>query len=975
MFGGSTVILRTGVDPEEHQVGLPVAFGPFTLYPGERRLERDGAFHEIGSRAFEILAALLERPGELITKQDLLSRVWPDIFIEESSLRVHVANLRKALGDDGKEVRYITNVPGRGYCFVAPVRKVSARKPDTSDIEPQESRGGNLPAGLGRMIGREAAVASIVRNLKHRRFVTIVGPGGMGKTSVGIAVAHVAGGHFDSGVFFLDLGQISEGRLVASTLSSMLGASVHSKDVIPVLLGHLGNRSCLIVLDCCEHVVEAAAELAEQIIAVCPGVSVLATSREALRAEGEFVHVLDPLQMPVMDRDLSARNVLTFPAAQLLVERMGANSAAVEICDQTAGRIAEICTRLDGIPLAIELASAGIGNLGLAGMVEVLDSRLHMVFQGRRTALPRHQTLQALLDWSYNLLSPAEQRVLQRLSIFVGSFSLDAVQAVVTDADISDSMAIDAVFSLVSKSLLATSTAEASPRFRLLDTTRAYALSKLICCDAHDIIARAHRDYLARKLRLINLSPPPAGAASSDRFRADDLGDVRAALAWSFSSKANSKNGLPLSAAATGLFIELSLLSECGDWTGRSLELLDEATVGSEIEMQLQAAAGISCMFVKGNTQQAQDSLIRALSLATSLEQSYYQLQLLGVLNIFYCRLCNYSAALEIAKRSAEIAEELNTPLARAISAGMIGTAHHLGGDQAGSQASFEAALVESTTSRRLNTLRVGYDHRLRDKIFLARTLWLRGSPRRGSELALEAIEEAGMMDHSVSNCITLVYAAPLFIWNGDTETATLLTDRLIAYAEKHSLRPYVAAGLGLKGQLAVLDGRSKEGLNLLRRAIVTLEMERYHILASVFFGALSSALTAAGETAEASDMINRAVARDTSSAGMEFGTTSIYSAELLRVKGDVLAMRQGHDPAEVLECYRRAAEISRHQSALGWELRAALSLYEYVAGTEEAVTALEHIKSLCDRYERGSVTADLERARKHLAAVLQSAA
>ncbi|MGO8021216.1 ATP-binding protein [Rhizobium leguminosarum] len=963
MFGG---LAPSRVDLDESQIGATLSFGPFTLSPSERRLEKNGVFHDIGSRAFEILLILLERPGELVTKQDLLSRVWPDIFIEESSLRVHVANLRKSLGDDGRDVRYITNVPGRGYCFVATVRKAFGGAVEHPEPKAQEHRANDLPLGLNRMIGRDDDVVSIARSLIERRFVTIVGPGGMGKTSVGLAVARAAAGGFKDGVVFFDLSQISEGRLVASTLSSMLGVSVHSSEVLPILQSHLANRACLIVLDCCEHVVGAAAQLAEELIVACPRVNILATSREALRAEGEYVYTLEPLRVPVLDHDSSSDNILRFPAAQLLVERITTHGTAVEICEETAKQIAEICNRLDGIPLAIELASSGIGNLGLGGMVEVLDNRLHMGFQGRRTALPRHQTLQALLDWSYNLLPPTEQLVLQRLAIFVGPFSLDAAQAVATCADLDDGMVIDAVFNLVSKSLISNATADASPRFRLLDTTRAYALNKLIQSEAHHQTARAHRDYLTRRLRTINLSPHAVRDHNPTRFQGEDLGEVRSALDWSFDREGNPKSGLALSAAATGLFIELSLLSECGDWTTRSLDLIDESTIGTEVEMQLQAASGISCMFVRGNTQQAQDALIRGLSLASALNQPHYQLQLLGVLNIFYCRLCNYSAALEIAKRSSEIADRLNTPLARAISAGMIGTAHHLGGDQSSSQASFDAALLEPSTKSRLNTLRVGYDHRLRDMIFLARTLWLRGSPRRGCDLALEAIAEAAEMDHSVSNCITLVYAIPMFIWHGDTATAASLTEQLIAYADKHSLRPYVAAGLGLKGQLAVIDGRPREGLNLLRRAIVTLEMERYHILASVFFGALSSALTAIGGTAEAAEMIGRAVARDASSGDV----VSIYTAELLRVKGDVLAACEGHDPQEVIACYRRAISIAKEQTALGWELRAVLSLHAYCSDVD-GLDTLDHIRVLCDRYEEDSDTVDLALARAHLAKAL----
>ncbi|MGO7733127.1 ATP-binding protein [Rhizobium leguminosarum] len=612
------------------------------------------------------------------------------------------------------------------------------------------------------------------------------------------------------------------------------------------------------------------------------------------------------------------------------------------------------------------MASSAIGKLGLQGMLEVLDSRLHMAFPGRRTALPRHQTLQGLLDWSYDLLTRTEQMVLERLSVFVGAFSLDAAQAVANDAKVDDSGVVEAIFSLVSKTLVATSTVHGSPRFRLLDTTRAYAFNKLVQSNDHAATAIRHRRHFARRLEIANLSTLPLAQAANNTVRADDLGDIRAALTWSFSAARDASEGLALAAASTGLFIQLSLLVECGEWTEKALGELDEATAGTTIEMQLQAGAGIASMFVKGNTQEAQDALTRGLALASSLDQPYYQLQLLGIITIFYCRLCDYADALKIAKQSRQIAERLNTPIARSVSAGMIGTAYHLAGDQAASQASFDSALIEPFALRQGETLRVGYDHRLRDLIFLARTNWLRGNPKTGAELAMQALDEAAHLDHSVSTCITLVYGAPLFIWSGDTDVAAPLVDRLIDHAGKHSLRPYVAAGLGLKGQLAVLDGRPGEGLGLLRRAIVTLEMERYHILASVFFGAVATALTAIGQIDDAVEMIARALQRRSRNQDAPV-SNSIFTAELLRIKGEILKSCQRSDASAVTECLRKAIDVAQTQSALGWELRATLSLHDHRLGMPDEIDLRQRLKVLCERFEPGSRTNDLVVARRIL--------
>ena len=381
-----------------------ISFGPFQLFASGRRLLRDEVPLQIGSRSLDILIALVERAGEIVGKKELVARVWPDVVVEDGSLRTHVAGLRKALGCGSNGTRYIANVPGRGYCFVAPITRAPAPNPRAADPLPAE-RPLRLPGRLARMIGRDDAVADLCTQLLRQRFVTIVGPGGMGKTTVAVSVAHALVSEFSGAIAFVDLVSIEDPRLVAATVASTLGLVVRTSDPISSLVGFLEQKRILLVLDNCEHVIESVAVLAERIYGAAPRAYILATSRESLRVEGEHVHKLSPLGAPDAHCVRTAAETLTFPAVQLFMERAAAGGNPIDLSDADACLVAYICRKLDGIALALELAAGRVGTFGIRGTAELLELRFKLVWQGRRTALPRHQTLNAMLDWSYNLLT------------------------------------------------------------------------------------------------------------------------------------------------------------------------------------------------------------------------------------------------------------------------------------------------------------------------------------------------------------------------------------------------------------------------------------------------------------------------------------------------------------------------------------------------------------------------------------------
>ena len=394
-----------------------MSFGSFELVARERLLRKDGLPVELGARALDILIALLASPNEVVNKKDLLARVWPDVTVEESSLRVHVAALRKALGDGECGARYITTLAGRGYCFVAPVSRSSDQ--DNANAVIGRFRHANLPSRLSRMVGRADEVRAVSARLASARFVTILGAGGVGKTTVAVAVAHDLIDAFSGAAVFVDLGALSDPNLAAPTLASMLSLSVPTEDTMSGLIAYLSDRRILLVLDTCEHIIEAVAALASRIFVAAPQVHVLATSREALRVEGEHIYRLDPLACPPEDARVTPAIAQTFPATQLFMERAAASGARFDFSEAEAVIAASICRKLDGVALAIELAAGRVEAYGLEQTAALLDHSLTRSWQGQRTAPPRQKSLQATLDWSYGLLSELERSVLRRLAVFV----------------------------------------------------------------------------------------------------------------------------------------------------------------------------------------------------------------------------------------------------------------------------------------------------------------------------------------------------------------------------------------------------------------------------------------------------------------------------------------------------------------------------------------------------------------------------
>jgi predicted ATPase/DNA-binding winged helix-turn-helix (wHTH) protein len=936
-----------------------ISFGPFRLVPGQRLLLEGDKPVRLGSRALDILIVLVEHSGEVVGKDELIARVWPGTFVEEGNLKFQVGGLRRALGDGHAGNRYIATVPGRGYSFVAPVRFALEPQPSAPQVS-ATARQHNLPALLTRLVGRAETVGRLTAQLPRQRLLTIVGPGGIGKTSVALAVAERLIGIYEQGVWLIDLAPLGDPLLMPSAVASVIGWEVRSYDPIRGLIAFLRDKKMLLVLDSCEHLVEAVAAFVGQLLRGASGVHILATSREPLRVEGEQLHRLSPLACPSLSAPLTTTEALRFPAVQLFVERVAASLEEFELSDADAPIVADICCRLDGIALAIELAAARVGAFGVRGLAAHLDDRFGLLTRGRRMALPRHQTLRAMPDWSYDMLPETERVILRRLAVFLGGFTMEAASAVATSAEIAEPDVVDCVANLVTKSLVMADVGGALVRFRLLDTTHAYALEKLGENGEREALGRRHAEYYRDLLE----------AAAQDKTAADDwpagyvreIDNLRTALAWAFAAGGDLSVGAALAAASAPVWLEMSLLTECHGWTGAAIASLAAADRGTRREMALQTAFAISLMYTMGMTSKAHAALVRAVELAKSLHDPEYQLRALTGLCTFRIRFADFRKALAFARQCEAAAEGLADPAAMPTADWMLGVSLYFLGEQAAARAHFERALdAPLPASPRAYIVRFGVDQRVHSLSILAHILWLQGFPDQAVRTGKRGIDLAYTLEHPVSMCMALTWGgSTIALRTGDLTVAERYTGMLIEHAEKHSVSLYHAYGLGVRGWLSAKHGDPVKGVLLLRAALAGIRETRSYVFYMKFLVNLAEFLGSAGEVDAGLAAIDEALQR------AERHEELWCMPEVLRIKGELLLL-VGAPDAEVAAAdhFVQALDWARRLETLSWELRAAISLARVQGNQGRILEARDLLAPIYERFTEGFGTADLREAKR----------
>ena len=529
--------------------------GNVEIVPEERLVLVSNQPFKLGAKACELLELLASARGELLPKDEIMRRLWPGKVVGENNLHVHISTIRKMLGS---RAHLLVAVSGRGYRLA-----VDAPRAVPCTAMPQQSDSGmaisNLPVSGSILYGRELAIDDVAAACGTAPIVSLVGAGGIGKTSLAIEVGRRFIGALFGDVLLVDLAKVTAPQCVARAVENVL-ESVAGHEIAPldISAASLKGRRSLIILDNCEHVIRAAAQIAEIIAGSAPDCHVIATSREPLKASGEVVYSVPALEVPLVDERFD--DIVQRSAVQLFLNRARAVDSLFVSDEHGVVLAGEICRRLDGLPLAIELAASRAATLGIEALAANLDNRFAILNDGYRTALPQHQSLRATLDWSYGLLSKNQRAVLRKLSVFPSAFGVEAAISVAAEEGLSKDDVIDAICALVDKSLLIAQSHDGACRYKLLETSRAYALQKMAENGEDRETERLFVHYVCSQLQR-TLSTACANHTVVEDFW-HQLDDMRAALQATFASGDGRALGLEIITMAAPLLFRLGMFAE-----------------------------------------------------------------------------------------------------------------------------------------------------------------------------------------------------------------------------------------------------------------------------------------------------------------------------------------------------------------------------------------------------------------------------
>ncbi len=812
------------------------------------------------------------------------------------------------------------------------------------------------------MIGRTESIQHLRNILDTYRIVTLTGPGGIGKSRLALEVAHGVLRTFEGNVWLVELVSLSDPGLVAAVVAGALGLElVGDKTSAGSIVRAIGGRRLLLVLDNCEHIIDAVAELAETIVRMCPHVSVLATSREPLRIDGEYTYQVPALDVPA-ESPRDAGDLGQHSAIRLFVARTQAQNADFSPHAADLSRIAAICRRLDGIPLAIEFAAARAATLGIDEVLARLDDRFRLLTEGRRLALPRHRTLRATLDWSYRLLPEAEQALLPRLAVFAAPFTFEAAVAILGDITIPSGGVEEGIANLVTKSLVAVDFQTTTVRYRLLETTRAYAREKLIESGELDRVARLHAEYHRDLFEQAERELETRSANDWLATHGRQIDEVRAALEWAFSPAGDPSIGVSVTVAAVPLWFQLSLLSECRRWVEHALSILGSGSSQTrQQEMELLAALAESLSFTVGSVEAFRTAWTRVLEIADGLQDRRHRLRALGGLWVVCLSSGEFRAALALAQRAREVAVDDADAPSLLLNDRMMGASLHYLGDQTGARSYLEHALDRAGAAPyRSPTWGAQVDPLVSMRSMLARIYWLQGFPDQATRIAESAVTAARVRSSGILLCLSLTWATcPVAMLNGDLAAVEAAVADLLELSSQHDAGIYDAWGRRYDAMVRIRRGDAVGGVAALRAALAD-QRERHMTLADTSgLCDLAQALGLAGQVADGLATIDQALARCRRIEELW------CLPELLRVKGALLLLE--HSPRAVAmaeDHFVQALDWARRQGAMSWELRAAMSLARLWHDQARDDQAHELLAPIYQRFTEGFETADLRAAK-----------
>jgi predicted ATPase/DNA-binding winged helix-turn-helix (wHTH) protein len=927
--------------------GDVVSFGPFRLHAGQRKLFCRGVEVRLGGRAMDVLRVLAKRRGALVHPDELFAAAWSGVFVHESNLKVTVATLRRTLREYSPSCDYIGNVVGRGYWLSSDVHPVSS-----SD---EVQRSAPLPE-LRTIIGRDKEIAALCETMAHCRLSTIVGAGGMGKTTVAVAAAQIFEDEAGHAVTFVDLARVVSEEFVASTIAAALGISAESKDVLPAAASLLARRKVLLVLDTCEHVQQEVARICDFLLNDAANLRVLATSRRVLDSHFERVVQLPPLTVPPEGGDDTVEAVLAYSGPQLLTT-LAFEKAGYRIAEKDAPAIAKICRRLDGAPLAIELASSRLKGRSADLVLGELDDRFRRLRRDEPGGPLRQQTLLLTLEWSYALLTRSEADALRAISIFSGTFVTDSAIYVGAALELVSATVVKSISGLVSKSMLSIDQGEGEPRYRLLDSTRAFARDLLAAHDEFDKVLARHAHLQVEILERANSEQAQVPVRDWQMFCAGQVDDLRKAIDWALHGRRDLSLGIRLVTAGLPLWQTLSLDLEISRNCMAALaELGGVDCEDPAIELNLAVGLAAANALLSNDTQKTIATFQRAIDLARAASNASAEFRALGALALYAMLRGTRSDPAGTLEAMGQAAIRTNDPFAVWEQQHVYAFWESCSGYMSSAHARLESVFVEMDAYPEQLLTKSQVNTKLMMRTNFAATAWYAGKIGRAQKLVNETLEMVLAAGHG----LTLAYCLgtgliDALLQMGDYQKAEYGIDLLERTIDRHGLGAWVAKARCYRAAFDAFSEHSRDP-GRLRLAFDGLGEKAANVEHQAYFAMLAGAMLEAGYIDDVQEISNFIIT---------LGAQRWVRPEFLRIKAGTERANGQIDWAEATlrVSLRDADEIE----VPSFKFRAAYDLASLLHERGALIEARELLAPLYSEFSDGFDTRDLRRARELL--------
>jgi len=935
---------------------LTFSFGPFQLVPRRQLLLLDGRAVKLGGRAFELLHLLIQRRGELVSKDELMEAAWPGTFLHDSNLKVNMWSLRRSLGDTRTEPAYIATVARRGYRFVADVQT------SIGDIEEEQAEPipSSPPPSRRGIVGREVEIADITRLLVDLRHLTLTGAGGIGKTTVAVAAAQAVASRYRDGVCFVDLATISDPTLFGAAMVTALGIRGNPDNGLTAVLDYLRLREMLLILDNCEHVLPAANIFAGKFLADTSPSKLLATSREPLGNATEHVVRLGSLPAPGPGQAPTTEQAVEFPAVQLFVRR-AAEWSDYEFVDDDYAAVASICHALDGLPLAIELAAAQIRTFSPRELLDALDQNLSFRAPRAAGASPRHETLMATIDWSFRLLPFKEARLFALLSVFSDAFEAEDAILVAGAAGLDLIDVVTGLGNLVAKSLLSAQASGRGLRYRLLDSTRRYATDRR---RADPTCAQALNRHAQRILALFEQSEEewswrePADWTQRYLWR---IGDLRAALSWAFGEDGDPLLGIRLTVAGITLWSETAILSEAQARLASALALAKTIECDDLLRAKLACALGWSLFYARKLSNENEIAWLDAIAFARRAQDNDYQQRALVGFAFYLLQIGHIPRAILYLEEATGLADRDPNLTSTSEADRALAWAQAFAGELSTSRAVLDRLAATHSLAEGRSRKDANEVYRFITVRFnLPFVAWMQGQPDTAARLARDAVDAADRSGQWVSQSNALGLAAlPIALETGNLDALESYAERLRENLERERISRWVPAERYFSACLRDLRGDPR-AVDDIRAAIDELIECRFLMRIGSYLAVLARALLRQGRIEEAQRTIAEALDYQ------ERQGERWCRSELMRVDASVLF--HAGEPLRAEKRLQQALAEARSIGAKTFELRIVVDLAAHWMATGRRPKAARLLAPMHGDFTEGFETQDRIAASRLLA-------